>query len=562
MTQYIAITFAPVQGFIEKSRKLRDLYGASGILSHLSSKVVEEAKNLPQIVVISPGIINVESGTPNRIFLKLSEDQDAEKLLKHLEITFLDEWRRILNECRKEVQRRFECIDSDINWCWHEEWNHWANHAWEFFGEIAEGSSVEVVRQKLENRKLSRNWIAINWIGESSSLSGSDAIAFPGLGAETRNPKNRNWGEEAKEIQEFYRVLAFLLDGINPNDGGEPEGKFIAANERLSIPELTKRLVTVEEVAKKLGMPYLDEGFQDIVRKPEDNPDVNIGQWTGWFMGDGDNVGKYLRRLSEQGETADEHIKQFSKEMGEWGQWFYKNFLEELGRIVYAGGDDFLGIIYNKNFSDKESEEYQKSISGREILEWLQTLNRDWKEGKSEGKEGKSEETKSNVTLSVGFVWAAPSVPLRDILQHCREAEQISKKKGRDRVTIRIVFNSGQYVQWTCPWKSLKVLESYCDRDGNTGDNANWNHIYNDWTQLKARHAVRLQEMQGIEINKQIAFAIFDLYFNNAAQTFEQQRQWNEITGDNTAGAIVNWIDDLIQVSWQLCPNLSFNSNL
>jgi CRISPR-associated protein Cmr2 len=38
--KYTVITFAPVQGFIEKSRKLRDLYGASQILSYLSWKIV------------------------------------------------------------------------------------------------------------------------------------------------------------------------------------------------------------------------------------------------------------------------------------------------------------------------------------------------------------------------------------------------------------------------------------------------------------------------------------------------------------------------------------------
>ncbi|MBW4442550.1 MAG: hypothetical protein KME10_15220 [Plectolyngbya sp. WJT66-NPBG17] len=36
-TIYTAITFAPVQGFIEKSRKLRDLYGSSFILSYLAN---------------------------------------------------------------------------------------------------------------------------------------------------------------------------------------------------------------------------------------------------------------------------------------------------------------------------------------------------------------------------------------------------------------------------------------------------------------------------------------------------------------------------------------------
>jgi hypothetical protein len=36
MTIYTAITFAPVQGFIEKSRKLTDLYGSSFLLSYLA----------------------------------------------------------------------------------------------------------------------------------------------------------------------------------------------------------------------------------------------------------------------------------------------------------------------------------------------------------------------------------------------------------------------------------------------------------------------------------------------------------------------------------------------
>ena len=43
---YTAIGFAPVQGFIEKSRKLRDLFGASKILSYLSGKIVSKAKEI------------------------------------------------------------------------------------------------------------------------------------------------------------------------------------------------------------------------------------------------------------------------------------------------------------------------------------------------------------------------------------------------------------------------------------------------------------------------------------------------------------------------------------
>jgi CRISPR-associated protein len=58
-TLYTAISFAPVQGFIEKSRKLRDLYGASLILSYLSQGLCRAAEQIPNCTVISPGLIDV-----------------------------------------------------------------------------------------------------------------------------------------------------------------------------------------------------------------------------------------------------------------------------------------------------------------------------------------------------------------------------------------------------------------------------------------------------------------------------------------------------------------------
>ncbi|XGB42194.1 MAG: hypothetical protein LVS60_18930 [Nodosilinea sp. LVE1205-7] len=66
---YTAISFAPVQGFIEKSRKLRDLFGASLILSYLSARLVDKAKTL-NFEVISPGLLDIKEGMPNRILIK------------------------------------------------------------------------------------------------------------------------------------------------------------------------------------------------------------------------------------------------------------------------------------------------------------------------------------------------------------------------------------------------------------------------------------------------------------------------------------------------------------
>lgn len=66
---YTVVTFAPVQGFIEKSRKLRDLYGSSFILSYLARALCNAATNRGDRV-ISPALIDLTQGTPNQIIIQ------------------------------------------------------------------------------------------------------------------------------------------------------------------------------------------------------------------------------------------------------------------------------------------------------------------------------------------------------------------------------------------------------------------------------------------------------------------------------------------------------------
>ena len=422
--------------------------------------------------------------------------------------------------------------------------------------------------EDLETRKLKRDWIAINWVGESSSLTGTDAIAWHHLGKEHREPGRILTKQEQEEQELFYRRLSWLLD--KPDDRvretcllleelrkkqSNPDeiGKYIAPNERLSIPELVKRLVTYDKIAddiriEKLKKKPTDPEFKDIRRK--------LGYWTGWFMGDGDQVGDKLKILANRHENdepkQDRELQCFTELMRNWGKEFQAKqdlFPQGKGRVIYAGGDDFLGVVYSEATKTQEKPEKVKPI---EALRWLLTLEDHWKDLQNTIQQ----ELELKFTYSVGFVWAGHQVPQRDILQHCREAEKRAKSLGRDRLTIRVVFNSGQYVQWTCPWRYLDILTKYRDRDGKTwGQDPNWNHIYSDWAQLKARHAVRLKEMEGIAIDKRIALALFNLYFNDIGTTFSQESLWSDIAGDNTDKAIVNWLNDLVQVGWQLCRN-------
>lgn len=513
MSTYSAISFAPVQGFIERSRKLRDLFGASLILSYLSQQIAIVASQTQDCEVISPALINVQEGMPNRILVRGYFDRDL------AQNALLNAWQQILTHCQHWLESHLTFAAEDFHWS--REWAQWQRYTWELFW--GQGKTSMEAMLDLEQRKLKRDWIGINWIGDSSSLTGTDAIAWHRLGQLNSEPGRSFTQSERQELDRFYQQLAWVLDNPDRNRASETpsdvkniEGRYIATTERLSIPELVKRLVTYEGIAKDIGMTSLGEGFTELDR----------GKWTGWFMGDGDRVGDKLKSFAEDTEQ-----QAFSEAMRQWGETFKSNFPRDLGRVIYAGGDDFLGILYS-NVLDT------KALSSQ-AFSWLKQFNQQWATHQQD------------ITVSMGFVWAASSVPQRDILQHCREAQSIAKDQGRDRVTLRVVFRSGQFVQWTCPWKFLNLLDRYRDRSGGQ----NWTHLYSDWAHLKARHAIRFQAVQQNPIKRDLAIVLLNLYFDDLGTEIQQKRQWKELAGDNTDRSIVQWVDDLVQVGWQLCSN-------
>lgn len=207
---YTAISFAPVQGFIEKSRKLRDLYGASLILSYLSYRLVQEALSLG-LEVTSPGLPNHQEGIPNRILIKGKFERND------VQNTLLREWQNILRICREWIEDNLAIPENQYCWAQKEdqkgkqkgEWERWGSYTWEIFW--GSGQSVKDAMEDLETRKLKRDWIGINWIGESSSLTGTDAIAWHQLGKEDREPGRLLTQQEKDELELFLSAAVLAI---------------------------------------------------------------------------------------------------------------------------------------------------------------------------------------------------------------------------------------------------------------------------------------------------------------------------------------------------------------
>lgn len=540
---YTALTFAPVQGFIEKSRKLRDLYGSSFLLSYLARQLCEAAKQ-SGCTVISPALISVTQGTPNQVII---QGDFSESLAKS---TFSQAWTEIVEACREEIEQRLP----EFKYCWQRAWNACSNHTWEFFWAQTDAKDGNLpdrigdVRRRLNEQKRSRHWTGINWSGESSTLSGADAIAWYGM-ADKFNSKTDSIAQQQSRQKEFYQKLS-----------EEFSESIVAPNERLSIPELIKRLITLPTIADQFNLASdqrlkieVPMGFPDINRHSKT---LEEKRWTGWFQGDGDRIGEYLMQQSNH-ENEATILNEFSRAMMDWGAalktrlpdsddqagYSFVNANNQVqfkdGRIIYAGGDDFLGVLYRNH--------PQPKLTAQNCLNWFYRFPDIWRTHNQD------------ITVSIGFVWAAPGVPQRDVLQHCREAEQSAKSSGRDRLAIRILFNSGNTLEWTCPWKYLGVLNDYCDRSGNTGEKANWTHFFQDIAALESRHA--------FTANGTVALALFEVYFGKSNRLIleDESRLWNHSGRSGVLGngdrfsseaskqeALNEWVINLAKVGFHL----------
>jgi CRISPR-associated protein Cmr2 len=302
----------------------------------------------------------------------------------------------------------------------------------------------------------------------------------------------------------------------------------------LSIPELIKRLVTYQAVVTWIDQCNTQQPTQTAPPKiefPRTFKDVNrfeCDHWTAWFQGDGDSIGRYLQQLKESGGDEAKNLQTFSRAMLEWGRNDLIPSVQQapssklsadpptemvkpspkpkgLGRVVYAGGDDFFGVLFND----------RTETAALTYLDWFQTFPGIWE------KHRETLTTDAKLTVSVGWVWASPQVPQRDILQHCREAEKAAKKGGRDRLAIRILFAGGNWLEWTCPWQWLQPLfAGYRDREGLMGRAANWTHLYTDVATLEARHAFTCDQTI-------VAAELFKLYFPGVGDAIAPEQWWN-----------------------------------
>ena len=498
---FTVVTFAPVQGFIGSSRKLRDLYGSSLLLSVLAKAIAGDASERG-FEVLSPALVNTARGTPNLLVIrgayKKGHGRDA------LQAT----WGRILKATRQWIESSLPQFEYD----WESSWKQWHTHAWEYFH--AQGESITQARRHLALAKQARAWSGINWTGESSTLAGHDAIARPLMG-QVEDPRKLKPADADLQARAFIAALRALPALGEAFAGGGESG---VGGEQPSLPELVKRLVTYPVVAKTA---FSDERLVDLLPRRFDA--IANSTAVAWFMADGDEVGTYLQSKADGAAEAEaEALKSFSSAMRRWAEGLYDavpKHTQHKGTVVYAGGDDLLGALHDR--PGPEGSEIAEPLSSGDLLAWLQAFPSLW----SQHGQG--------ITVSMGLVYASRQVPQREALQQVRQAEASAKAHGRNRFALRLLFSGGQAIEWVCPWSELPMLmEGFRDRDQRSGPQAHWGHLASDVAALQGRRALG---GSGAEAQA-VAQGLWKIYFPG----LEPPKAIDQPLGE--------WISDLAQV--------------
>jgi CRISPR-associated protein Cmr2 len=415
------ITFAPVQGFISSSRKLRDLYGSSLLLSYLARAIITDAEQrLGADCVISPALVNTSRGTPNLLVIRGDYSKG------HGRDALQAAWATVLTGCRHWLEQQ---LSGEFAFDWQAAWDQLRLHSWEYFH--AQGESIGEARRRLREIKQPRDWQAINWTGESSTLSGAAAVCRPTMAAvaDPRTQAAALLDQEARQFAEALRAQPSL---------GEA---FIDGREQLSIGELVKRLVTYAPIARS-ALP--GEALQDLL--PERFQAIADADRRVWFMADGDRVGEHLSKQAGGDPSREASALQaFSAAMRAWAEGLYTEVPERMqnkATVVYAGGDDLLGALHDADPNN--------ALKADDLLGWLQCFPEEiWP---THGQQ---------LTVSMGLVWAEGKVPQREALAQLRQAERQAKDAGRNRFALRVLFRSGRHLEWICPWRFLpRLLEA------------------------------------------------------------------------------------------------------
>ncbi|MBD2426215.1 type III-B CRISPR-associated protein Cas10/Cmr2 [Phormidium sp. FACHB-1136] len=579
------MTFGPVQTFLGAGQRLRDWAVASWLCHYLAAVVMHHwEENGGRVLLpwhqLSPLMVWLRTGQcpdnerfwraelPNVLTgLVPAQGEQADRWMADLDQTVTREWSRLVatleyaviaHEADKLNKRGGgkKLLDG-VGWrVIHRDhqslWSVYSEHQ-----PLEPERVMEISRdlhQRIEGRKVGRDWAGPWWGGKTSPTAGSLSIWQPGL---RPIDQGGTWGIPEDQLDNWWKRAA---------QSSVFQGLF-GTEERLNSLELVKRLASVPEIIEATlqslwgysapTCPWerfpdqtavaaawvpskveatlwnqtisgISKEFQRDGRKPwgiplvDDNasyahPEIlerrnlkawNPGaddseiqgleeywelavpatwttpiQWLVGWRGDGDNMGQWLsgeqyhrqnlpwsrwhpdaEQIAARGLGIDPpqappgqprrlelpHMLDLSVLFDRWNQ-LLDPLVEQQhsGKVIFAGGDDFLLLGPLPEAVPLTTRLHQLwSGEASPLTQPLDPPVDGWVQyqGTPYPVPGK------RMQFSLGLVIAQRRVPQSLWHRGLNQAYKAAKAAGRNRVCVRVIFNSGQTLDWICPW--------------------------------------------------------------------------------------------------------------
>jgi len=620
------VTFGPVQTFLGAGQRLRDWAVASWLCHYLAAVVIHRWEENGGHVLLplhqsSPLMAWLKTGQctdgerfwqaelPN-VFTGLvpAQDDQADRWIADLNQTVTREWSRLVatlehavidhEEDKLKKRGGSKKLLDGVGWrVIHRDhqllWSVYSEHQPLDPGRVMEIS--DDLHQRIEGRKVGRDWTGPWWGGRTSPTAGSLSVWQPGL---RPIDQGGTWGIPDDQLDNWWKRAAqsVVFQGL------------FGTEERLNSLELVKRLASVPDIIESVlqrlwgypappcpwerfpdqtavaaawvptqvdatdwnqtllnasnefqrdgrktwGIPQVDQ--QAYYAHPEILERRNLKAWNpgiegeeledleaywelavpsawtipiqwmvGW-RGDGDNMGQWLSGKQYQTQklpwsrwhpdaeqiTAHQlsidppqappgqprqlelpHMLDLSVLFGHWNQLLYPLVeAQHSGKVIFAGGDDFLLLGPLPEAITLTTRLHQLwSGQASPLTQPMDPPVDGWVQYQGTPYPVPGERMK----FSLGLVIAQRRIPQSLWHRGLNQAYKAAKSEGRDRVCVRVIFNSGQTLDWICPWPLWDVLmncnpwvlESGSDQNHATQRNpANGKTALNRWEKL------------------------------------------------------------------------------
>lgn len=476
MSRYLFLfTISPVQSFIAQARKTQDLYSGSQLLSILTDCAIKSLPENRKVIIFPSDEIKSK---PNR-FLALVETEDIDKIGNNIMDKVNKRFIEISYSCLEKVCGDGRSYPSNFT-----------NQIKSFFQiywlalEYKENQYKETYKEIEQTLGGIKNTKLFNQLDEKGnrkcSLCGERNALFYKKTLNDKNPAFiQNDAIEVKNLKidrgeglcavcftkRFYEEKEFpstakvalmetiskmkahscntyeLIDNfknIFDRNGNELFNYQFFFEENLNMYYFKKHdLHESENIKDELESI---KKYQKQIQNKAKKYGLKLSKYYAIIIFDGDSMGKWLAgsRLAE-GTDLKEFHNRISKKLGKFAKITQDYLDSKKGKTVYAGGDDFLGLVSINQLFEVMSflrDEFDNKVN--------QPLKQQY-----------FKDSKYELTFSAGIAVAHYKTPLSIVLDRARKMEKKAKEidNNKDAFAIAVLKRSGEVQETAFKWK-------------------------------------------------------------------------------------------------------------